>query len=107
MNLFLKENFESVLLKNWTSFLDKTRLIQIVLKDAQMASLPISKENPPSSQLRLSITKFMPNNNNKFEVWIEFVAPKQGGCIVGTHVYSTDIYGEFELQNTYGTIFQF
>ena len=105
-NLIIPDQFEQLLLKNWANIVDKSRLIRTVLEDAQTDSYKIVQGNNLASNLQVTITKFKIADNSKFEVWVEFSIPKDNSVIVGSHVYLTDINGNFELQNTYGTILQ-
>jgi len=105
-NLIIPEKLEQLFLQNWAEFVDKTALIRRVLADARDADLQVVNGDPPTSQLKLTITRFHLVDNTKFEVWIEFAIPKDGGMIVGSHVYLTECSGDFQLQDTYGVIFQ-
>jgi len=104
--LIIPEKLEQLFLKNWADFVDKTALIRRVLVDARDADLQEVVGEPPTSQLKLTITKFSLIDNSQFEVWVEFAIPKDNGMIVGSHVYLTQCSGNFQLQDTYGVIFQ-
>lgn len=100
------EQLESLFLKNWAEFIDKTALIRKVLVDARDADLKMIEGQAPASQLSITITRFCLIDNSNFEVFVEFTVPKDNGIIVGSHVYLTDLSGNFQLQDTYGVIFQ-
>lgn len=105
-SLIIPEKLEQLFLHNWAEFIDKTALIRKVLVDARDAELKSVSGSPPTSQLKLTITRFRLVDNTKFEVWVEFAVPKDEGMIVGSHVYLTDCSGDFQLQDTYGVVFQ-
>lgn len=100
------EQLESLFLKNWAEFIDKTELIRKVLVDARDADLQIVEGRSPVSQLSITITKFSLIDNSNFEVFVEFAVPKDNAMIVGSHIYLTNCSGNFQLQDTYGVIFR-
>jgi hypothetical protein len=104
--LIIPEQLESLLLKNWANFVDKTKLIKRVLQDARDADLKTSTESASATQLKITLTKFEILDNSKFEIWAEFSVPGQDATIVGSHIYHVDLLGFFELQKTFGMKFK-
>jgi len=103
MKLIVKEKLESLLQTHWTSFLDKDQLIRFVLETARDTEYKVIKQQTiPPKQIKLSITKF--NIQEKgFEIWVEFTVPKDNGVVIGTHVLSLNLTGEFQLIDSYGS----
>lgn len=103
--LIIDKKLEHLLQTKWTEFIDRTTFMRIILEHARDTEYRIVQQNeiPPPS-IKLSITKFA-IDGSAFEVWAEFTVPKDGGVVVGTHVFSLTLSGEFDLKNTYGTHF--
>jgi len=103
--LIIAKKLETLLQTNWAEFLDRSQFIRIVLELARDSEFKeIRQEAIPPRSTRVSITKFA-IAGDKFEVWAEFTVPKGEGVVVGTHVISLSLSGEFELKETYGTHF--
>lgn len=103
--LIIPEQLEKLLLKNWADFFNKNKLILKVLEDTRNSSFQVKKQKPLNNQLSISITKFYPFDNCSFEIWIEFCVPIEAGVAIGTHTYSSDLFGVLELKQSYGMIF--
>ena len=103
--LIIGKKLEQMLQTNWTEFIDRTTFMRIVLEHTRDTEYRIVRQNriPPPS-IKMSITKFA-IDKSAFEVWVEFTVPKDGGVVVGTHVLSLTLTGEFDLKHTYGTHF--
>lgn len=103
MKLMVKQKLESLLQSHWADFLDKQQLIRVVLEAARDADYKVCEQQTvPAQQIKMSVTKFS-IEKDKFEVWIEFTVPKGDGVVVGTHILSLDLTGEFQIMDTYGT----
>jgi len=105
-DLIIPEQLETLLLAHWADFVNKTALLRRVLEDARDANFKtVRKDVTPSPQTKISVTRFRLIDNNKFELWIEFSIPKEGGVAVGTHTYLLELGGSLSLQESYGVIF--
>lgn len=103
MKLVVKQQLESLLTSRWADFLDREQLLKTVLEIARDADYKvIEQQNIPPRQIKLSVTKFNTEKTG-FEVWIEFTVPRDNGVVVGTHILSLQLSGEFQLNQTYGT----
>ena len=86
--------------------MDRTTLMLTVLQDARDGDYKvIEKPDLTPAQTKITITRFAKISNHKFEVWVEFTAPKGDGFVQGTHTYHTDLDEEFVLDQTYGVHF--
>jgi hypothetical protein len=107
-NLYMlrKDVFEQLLLRHWADLLDKNALLQRVLTDARNADLRKTKtKDNLRPQTKLTITKFSVFDKFCFELWAEFVIPKDDNVVIGTHVYRLDLEGKLELAETIGMEF--
>lgn len=104
-DLIIFPKLEKVLLSRWAEFINKSLLIRKVLEDTQHSTMKIINRAAPTTQTKISLTKFYPFDNIKFEIWVEFAIPHQNGMAIGTHVYLLGMDQSFELKETYGTIF--
>lgn len=105
-SLIIPEKLEKLLLSHWADFLNKTLLLRRVLEDARDSKLKFVKNDAaPTPQTKVTITKFQLLDNSKFEVWVEFTVPKDGGVAVGTHTYLMELNGSLTLIETYGVFF--
>lgn len=103
--IILFDAFEQVLLANWSSFLDKTQLLKIVLEHARNNEYSTSLQDKiPPRHTKVTLTKFTPKNK-KFLIWVEFTIPKEEGVVVGSHVYDLMFDGELVLTESYGKYF--
>lgn len=108
MEILNQIKLEQLLKTNWTEFIDQTQFLRLVLTNANEQHNNYQTLNQleiPLKQIKLSITKFSVINSCKFEVWAEFSIPKDNGVLVGTHVFEMDLSGNFNLKESYGTIF--
>ena len=100
------KKLETILQSKWSEFLDKSQLMRVVLEYARDAEYRVLRQSePPSQQVKLSVTKFTIKQPLQFEVWVEFTVPKDNGVVIGTHVLTLLLTGEVELEETYGTHF--
>lgn len=107
-NLIDPQKLEALLLANWANLIDKTQFLKRVLSDARKFKAPVvsQEDNPPGSTTKMSITKFKPLGNAKYEVWVEFTLPRESGVLVGTHIYELSQDGEATLVETSGVSFE-
>lgn len=105
MSVILNEKLEALLLANWATIMDKTRLLKVVLEHARNTEYStLEQAQLPPRHTKVQVTKFRPDGC-KFSVWVEFTVPKGEGVVVGTHVYSLNLDGELILLETFGSHF--
>ena len=107
MKLFDADNFEKLLVANWTKFLDSSRLMAYVLQKLQEHSSSldiISSEKIKTKGIKISLSKFLLTHQG-FLVWIEFNAPIQGNYAVGTMELLMTLDGEFNFIQMNGNLF--
>lgn len=103
----LKE-FERLLLTNWTSFINYNKLIALVLSKVRDSELNEIKKPVPNEKksLQIKISKFTPNKNGTFDIWVDFIIPKSTGTALGTCELCFDsTTGSVEHTQTVGTLF--
>lgn len=99
--------FERLLLTNWTRFISPVRLIAFVLSKVRDAELNTINNKPPKqkSSLQLTMSQFRPTPDG-FVLWVDFVIPKPEGTVVGTTELRFDpVKGVIEHLQTLGNIF--
>jgi hypothetical protein len=104
-SLIISEKLEEILLKNWTHFIDRNRLIAFVLEKVRdgAARFPISHEAAPTKSARFSISRFQPQSDG-FVIWIEVVVPTPMGFVVGTTEIFHQLSGGFTHTQTIGSL---
>jgi hypothetical protein len=80
------DEFERLLLTNWTRFINPQRLIAFVLSNVRDTELTAQKGTFPSTKksLKITISHFRVTQDRTFIVWVEFAIPKSTGLAVGT-----------------------
>lgn len=99
--------FERLLLTNWTKFINPQRLIAFVLSKVRDTELDTIHNKPPKQKTSLQITlsQFRPSPDG-FLIWVDFVIPKPEGTVVGTCELRFDpVKGAIEHLQTLGNIF--
>lgn len=103
--MIFNDRLESLLLANWTQFLDKNQLMKTVLEQARSNEYQtIEQEEIPPRHVKIHVTKLTPNDDG-FVMWVEFTVPRENGVVVGTHTFFLRLNGELTLNETYGTCF--
>lgn len=105
-NIIVKENLETILKATWSHFLNSKLLLKKVIEDARDNEYRKEKSAGPLSILaKMTITKFLYLGKGRFEVWVEFTVPKDGGIVTGTHTYELIVECGLKLTATYGVHF--
>lgn len=101
------KKLQSLLLSNWTEFIDQKMIMKQTLEDTRDANFDIiTQPNIPKRQFQLTLTNFeLHKGKSVFEIWVEFSIPNDEGVCVGTHIYHLNPDNELKLQNSYGTHF--
>jgi hypothetical protein len=103
-----KEKLESVLLANWTSYINTQQLIRFTLENIRDAIYPVKEAasygKPLPQGVRVSVTN-VGITDRGLEIWAEFSAAIEVGTVIGTHIFNVDLNGFFKLKETYGTCF--
>lgn len=106
MKILDTKKLEETLIKNWSNFIDTSRLIAFVLKCIRdQADIKKQKSKPPQTQTQFTISSFTPNVDN-FIVSVEYTCPSDNGTIIGTCVCKINLLGNIENLSTLGTLFQ-
>lgn len=104
-NILNKQGLENVLRSHWSEFTRRNELMLFTLESARDADYNISDEETDiPQQLKISITKVSLSHSG-FEIWIEFIVPRNDGVAIGTHVCFLSLNGNLELVKSYGTQF--
>ena len=104
INILDKEALGNLLRRNWTSFIDKTRLVAFILQQVRDISFP-----KPDT---LSATKITPNLtltisraeiiNDGLLLWVEFNIPVGGVAKVGTCEATLSLDGNLQITDIIG-----
>lgn len=107
MEIINIKNLENLLQSNWTSFLNQTQIMRLVLQHVRDTDFQSSQDNQFTHPKRtqITITNFKIKENVSFEVWIEYTVPKQNGIVVGTLILDFDVKNEPIISESYGTHF--
>jgi hypothetical protein len=107
-NIVNRDEFEKVLLVNWTKFINPQRLISFVLSNVLDTDLQRVDQPAPTQKksVQITLSQFRPAKNGSFLVWADFVIPKKEGLAVGTCELRLDpLTGSIEHSQTLGNIF--
>ena len=97
---------EDVLVKTWSHFIDKSRLIAFVLRCVRdHGDITELDEKPPVQGMQFSISRFVLHRGG-YEVSIEYACPANGGITVGTCEALLKWDGELEHVWTVGVLFR-
>lgn len=99
--------FERLLLTNWTSFINPKKMIAFILANVRDTELTIKKGTLPSQQksLKITISRFQANSDKDYIIWVEFVIPKSTGIAIGTCELRFDpLTGDIEHLQTLGNL---
>jgi hypothetical protein len=102
------DEFEKLLLTNWTSFIDSRKLIAFVLTNVRDSELPILKNTLPSQKksIQITISNFRATQDRTFTIWVDFVIPKSASIAVGTCELRFDpLTGDIKHLQTIGNLF--
>lgn len=97
---------EELLVRNWATFLDTKKLVVRVLQDVNAAvdtfGIAESGGGPAKNAVQVSLSRFHLADAG-FELWVEFVVPRNGDVSVGTVEYLLSSRGTLELRQIMGT----
>lgn len=97
--------FEDLLLRNWSYFVDKPKLIAFVLRCIRdHADLNSVEGEPPIQGMRFTVSKFS-LNSGAFDMHVEFSCPTATGIAIGTCETRLMDNGEIEHIGTVGVLF--
>ena len=103
-----KGKLEDLLIRNWASFFDIKKLVVRVLRDVNAAgdTFHAAKggSKPDRNTMQVSLSRFHLADTG-FELWVEFVVPRDGDVSVGTVEYLLSNSGLMELRQIMGTRF--
>jgi hypothetical protein len=108
-NLVNKDEFEKVLLVNWTKFINPQRMISFILSNVRDTNLVKSDRITELKQksVQITLSQFRPTNHGSFIIWADFIIPKKEGLAVGTCELSLEpVSGSIKHLQTLGTVFQ-
>jgi hypothetical protein len=107
-NVLEKEKLESILLANWTNYINTQQLVRLTLEVIRDAIYPAREAasfgGPLPKGIRVSVTN-VGLTDRGLEIWAEFNAATAMGTVIGTHIFCSDLNGSFSLKETYGTCF--
>ena len=105
-DLLNKPALETLLRKSWTRFIDKTKLIAFVLKQARDADFPTAPVpvNNKQSGYKVTVSRFELMSAG-FLIWVEFSVPVEDKICMGTSEAFITIQGEIQPGNTIGQTF--
>ncbi len=102
-----KTELEKLLLTNWTKFIDKNKLVALVLSSIRdnKKDFNITQRKNQSSGFKIKISRFEPDKEN-FHLWAEFTLANGEESVVGTTEFSLNLSGKTHHIQTIGTIFK-
>jgi len=103
-NLIRKDKFEELLLSQWASFMDITKLLSYVLSCARDITYPITKTKIKQRGTQLKLSRFEPQNDG-FIIWAEFSFSRDSGTVIGTSELFLNPNGEINHIQTQGQFF--
>jgi hypothetical protein len=85
-NLVNKEEFEKLLIVNWTKFINPQKMISFVLINVRDTDLTIINKPAPiqKNSIGVTLSQFRPAKDGSFVIWADFIIPKQTGIAIGT-----------------------
>ena len=97
---------EALLKRQWTTFIDKTRLTAFVLQQVRDADLPKVSGDPTNRKHGITITlSYVEVVHNGLLVWIDFVIPAKGNATcAGTCEVILSYDGKVQPQQTIGCV---
>jgi len=99
-----KERLEKLLITNWTSFLDRNKLLAFVLSTVRNQKFSIATSDDfTNKNVIVKLSRFELTNTG-FEVWADFNVPQQNGCAVGTTELALSFDGKLSHVQTIGTL---
>lgn len=106
MRVLDPEKLGEVLVKTWSEFIDRNRLIAFVLACVRdHADLTVVPGEPPCSAMRFSITNFNLVHDS-FELLVEFTCPSENGVIEGSSELNLSLDGKLSHRQTVGVLFK-
>lgn len=107
-NLINIDEFEKLLLINWTKFISPQKLIAFVLSCVRDSNNITKANSPPPIKKRtiqVSLSKFRPIEHG-FSIWADFVVPKKEDLIIGTCELQLNLQtNELKHLQTIGSMF--
>lgn len=83
MTLFDKKSLQNLLQRNWTSFIDKNKLMAFILTYVRDADLPKGKDITPHKGMLLTISRISLLDKGIL-LWIDFRVPTNNKIKIGT-----------------------
>lgn len=99
------QELENLLIKNWTTFLDPKKFINLITESALNASLPIS-ERPQSLKLgtQVKLSRFTLTEQG-FILWADFIIAQKDKTAIGTVELLLSSSGVIQPIQTVGNAF--
>lgn len=102
------DEFERLLLTNWTTFINPQKLISFILEKVRDSELTVKKGTSlfQKKSLQIKLSYFRIADEHRFyTIWVEFTIPKSQGVAIGTCELSFDpLTGAIEHLQTLGNI---
>lgn len=96
------KKLETLLLKNWTSFIDIRSFTNYVLSLVSKAHFEVvDSDNKIYPNIQIKLSRF---DWQERIIWVEFIAPKQPGTAIGTCELFINEDGSFHHNQTTGVI---
>ena len=102
--VLLNDKLQKLLKANWSSILDKNKLMFRVIKDVKDTEYP-KVASLVKRKMEFSVTKFDITKDSEFEIWVEFTISKDKRTVIGTNIYRLKLNGELNLLESFGTEF--
>lgn len=95
------QKLENLLKSNWTEFINYKELIDQVKKTIKENNFDIIFQTENfKNKFEIIVTKI--NFEKKLDIWVEYTAPKEGGVVIGTIVYSLS-ENDLKIKEIHGT----
>jgi hypothetical protein len=107
-NLVNINEFEKLLIKHWTQFINPQKLIAFVLQHVRDTDLAKANTPPPvqKNAVQITLTQFRATENGIFIIWVDFIIPKEKGLAIGTcELNMCPVTGKINHLQTLGNFF--
>lgn len=76
-NAFNEENFEKLLVTNWTQFINSSKLMAYVIQITQENANNLIETSEPikTTGVKISVSRFSLTPQKDFIIWVEFTLP--------------------------------
>lgn len=106
-NIVNLDDFEKLLIVNWTKFIDTNRFITFILSNINSKTFTKSDQKISSKKnFQTTVSQFKLTSAHCFNVWVDFILPKKEGVVIGTcEIELNFLNNEIKHLQTTGNLF--